>query len=51
LCDTEKTAGLLWPVLCELMSSDEKLQQMRQNCGRIVRPDAATRIAQKLLRY
>lgn len=51
LCDTEKTAGLLWPVLCELMSSDEKLQQMRQNCGRIARPDAATRIAQKLLRY
>jgi UDP-N-acetylglucosamine--N-acetylmuramyl-(pentapeptide) pyrophosphoryl-undecaprenol N-acetylglucosamine transferase len=51
LCDTEKTAKLLWPVLCELMSSDEKLRQMKQNCGKIVRPDAAVRIAQKLLSY
>jgi UDP-N-acetylglucosamine--N-acetylmuramyl-(pentapeptide) pyrophosphoryl-undecaprenol N-acetylglucosamine transferase len=50
LCDTEKTARLLWPVLAELMSSDEKLRQMRQNCGRIVRPDAAAQISQKLLK-
>ena len=51
LCDTEKTARLLWPVLAELMGSDEKLQQMQQNCDRIVRPDAATQISQKLLSY
>lgn len=51
LCDTEKTAGLLWPVLCELMSSDEKLQQMRQNCDKFSCPDAAARIAKRLLSY
>jgi UDP-N-acetylglucosamine--N-acetylmuramyl-(pentapeptide) pyrophosphoryl-undecaprenol N-acetylglucosamine transferase len=51
LCDTEKTARLLWPVLAELMSLGEKLQQMQQNCGRIVQPDAAAQISQKLLSY
>jgi UDP-N-acetylglucosamine--N-acetylmuramyl-(pentapeptide) pyrophosphoryl-undecaprenol N-acetylglucosamine transferase len=51
LCDTERTATLLWPVLCELMSSDERLRQMRANCGKIVRPDAAAQIAAKLLSY
>ncbi len=51
LCDTEKTARLLWPVLCELAGSDEKLGQMKQNCGKIVNPGAATQIALKLLSY
>jgi len=51
LCDTERTASLLWPVLCELMGSDEKLGQMRAGCGRVARPDAAAQIAQKILSY
>lgn len=51
LCDVEKTATLLWPVLSDLMGSDERLGQMRANCGRIVRPDAAVQIAQRLLSY
>jgi UDP-N-acetylglucosamine--N-acetylmuramyl-(pentapeptide) pyrophosphoryl-undecaprenol N-acetylglucosamine transferase len=51
LCDTEKTAKLLWPVLCELMSSDEKRLQMRQNCDKFSCHDAAARIAKRLLSY
>lgn len=51
LCDTERTAAFLWPVLSDLMSSDEKLRQMRQNCSKIVDTDAAVLIAQKLLSY
>jgi UDP-N-acetylglucosamine--N-acetylmuramyl-(pentapeptide) pyrophosphoryl-undecaprenol N-acetylglucosamine transferase len=51
LCDTEKTANLLWPVLCELISSDEKRLQMRSNCTGLARPDAAAQIAKKLLNY
>ncbi|MBN1787066.1 MAG: UDP-N-acetylglucosamine--N-acetylmuramyl-(pentapeptide) pyrophosphoryl-undecaprenol N-acetylglucosamine transferase [Sedimentisphaerales bacterium] len=51
LCDTEKTARLLWPVLCELAGSDGKLRQMRQNCDKIVNPDAAKQIATMLLSY
>lgn len=51
LCDTEKTASALWPVLCELMSSDEKLGQMAANCGKVARLDAAGTIAKKLLSY
>ncbi len=51
LCDTEKTAKLLWPVLCELISSDEKRSKMRQSCAGLARPDAAAQIAQKLLNY
>jgi len=51
LCDIEKTAGLLWLALAELMNSDEKLAQMRQNCGKIVNPTAAEKIARKLLSY
>lgn len=51
LCDTEKTAELLWPVLRELAGSDEKLEQMKQNCREIVNPDAAAQIARKLLSY
>jgi UDP-N-acetylglucosamine--N-acetylmuramyl-(pentapeptide) pyrophosphoryl-undecaprenol N-acetylglucosamine transferase len=51
LCDTEKTAQVLWPVLCDLMSSDEKRQQMKTSSAKIVNPDAAAQIAQKLLNY
>jgi UDP-N-acetylglucosamine--N-acetylmuramyl-(pentapeptide) pyrophosphoryl-undecaprenol N-acetylglucosamine transferase len=51
LCDTEKTAKLLWPVLCELISSDEKRSLMRQNCAGLAHPDAAAKIAQILLNY
>ena len=49
LCDTERTARLLWPVLCDLMSNDEKRLQMKVNCSKIVNPDAAAQIARKLL--
>ncbi len=51
LCDTEKTATLLWSVLSSLMSSDERLGQMTADCGKITRPDAAAQIAEKLLSY
>lgn len=51
LCDTEKTAASLWPILCELMSNDEKRAAMRQKCAAIARPDAASAIVQKLLTY
>jgi UDP-N-acetylglucosamine--N-acetylmuramyl-(pentapeptide) pyrophosphoryl-undecaprenol N-acetylglucosamine transferase len=51
LCDVEKTARLLWPVLCEFMSSEQKLQQARQNCAKIVNSASAEQIAQKLLNY
>lgn len=51
LCDTEKTAELLWPVLCDLISSEQKRLRMKASCGKIVRPDAAAQIAQKLLSY
>jgi UDP-N-acetylglucosamine--N-acetylmuramyl-(pentapeptide) pyrophosphoryl-undecaprenol N-acetylglucosamine transferase len=51
LCDTEKTANLLWPVLCELISSDEKRSLMRTSCQGLAHPDAAAKIVQKLLSY
>jgi UDP-N-acetylglucosamine--N-acetylmuramyl-(pentapeptide) pyrophosphoryl-undecaprenol N-acetylglucosamine transferase len=51
LCDTQKTANLLWPVLCELVSSNEKLSQMKQSCVGLANPDAAAQIAKKLLNY
>lgn len=51
LCDTQKTAQLLWPPLCELMNSKEKRTKMKTNCAKIVNPDAAAQIAQKLLNY
>lgn len=49
LCDTEKTAAKLWPVLCELMSSDEKLENMRKKCQAIASQDAAAVIVKKIL--
>ncbi len=49
LCDTERTSRLLWPVLCDLMSSDEKRLKMKANCAKIINPDAAAQIARKLL--
>ncbi|MFA5291676.1 MAG: UDP-N-acetylglucosamine--N-acetylmuramyl-(pentapeptide) pyrophosphoryl-undecaprenol N-acetylglucosamine transferase [Phycisphaerae bacterium] len=51
LCDTEKTAMLLWAVLCELMNSDEKRAQMKRNCAGLARSDAVVQIARKLLSY
>ena len=51
LCDTEKTAALLWPVLCDIMSNDEKLTAMRRNCTAMARPEAASAIVRKLLTY
>ena len=51
LCDTQRTATLLWPVLCEIISSDEKRSQMKQNCAGLANPDAAAQIAKKLLSY
>lgn len=51
LCDVEKTSEILWPALEELMNSDEKRLQMRENCGKVVNSAAAEQIAQKLLSY
>jgi UDP-N-acetylglucosamine--N-acetylmuramyl-(pentapeptide) pyrophosphoryl-undecaprenol N-acetylglucosamine transferase len=51
LCDTEKTASNLWPVLCELMSNDEKRETMRQKCAEIASPDAANNIVKKIQSY
>ncbi|HAL45644.1 MAG TPA: hypothetical protein DCP47_07000, partial [Phycisphaerales bacterium] len=51
LCDTEKTAALLWPVLCEIMSNDEKRETMRRKCAEIAAPDAAAAIVKKILSY
>jgi UDP-N-acetylglucosamine--N-acetylmuramyl-(pentapeptide) pyrophosphoryl-undecaprenol N-acetylglucosamine transferase len=51
LCDTEKTAAQLWPVLCEIMSNDEKRETMRQKCAEIAAPDAAATIVKKILSY
>lgn len=51
LCDTEKTAAILWPALSEIMGSEEKRLQMKVNCAKIVNPDAAKQIALKLLNY
>ncbi|MDD5011971.1 MAG: UDP-N-acetylglucosamine--N-acetylmuramyl-(pentapeptide) pyrophosphoryl-undecaprenol N-acetylglucosamine transferase, partial [Phycisphaerae bacterium] len=51
LCDTEKTATLLWPVLCELISSDEQRNQMKKGCIGLAKPDSAAQIAEKLLGY
>ncbi|MFA6425281.1 MAG: UDP-N-acetylglucosamine--N-acetylmuramyl-(pentapeptide) pyrophosphoryl-undecaprenol N-acetylglucosamine transferase [Phycisphaerae bacterium] len=51
LCDIEKTSEILWPALEELMNSDEKRRNMRENCGKIVNPAAAEQIAIKLLSY
>jgi UDP-N-acetylglucosamine--N-acetylmuramyl-(pentapeptide) pyrophosphoryl-undecaprenol N-acetylglucosamine transferase len=51
LCDIERTSEVLWPALEELMNSDEKRLEMRENCGKIVNPAAAEEIARKLLSY
>ncbi|PKL51236.1 MAG: hypothetical protein CVV39_00220 [Planctomycetes bacterium HGW-Planctomycetes-1] len=51
LCDTERTATLLWPVLCELISSDEQRNQMKKGCIGLAKPDVAAQIAEKLLGY
>lgn len=51
LCDTQKTATLLWPVLCELISSDEKRNRMKNCCAGLAKPDVAEQIAKKLLGY
>ncbi len=45
LCDTEKTARALWPVLSGLMTNDEKLLQMSRNCEKIAVKNAAMTIA------
>ena len=51
LCDTEKTAAKLWPVMCELMSNNEKLNEMRQKCMAMAKPNAAAEIVKKLRTY
>ncbi len=51
LCDTEKTASALWPVLCELMSNDKKRELMRQKCAALAKPDAAAAIVRKITSY
>ncbi|OQA03600.1 MAG: UDP-N-acetylglucosamine--N-acetylmuramyl-(pentapeptide) pyrophosphoryl-undecaprenol N-acetylglucosamine transferase [Planctomycetes bacterium ADurb.Bin401] len=51
LCDTEKTAAKLWPVLCDIMSNDEKRETMRLKCAAIANPEAASAIVNKILGY
>ena len=48
LCDTEKTAKALWPVLSELMKSPQQLEIMSQACENISQTDAAENIAETI---
>ncbi len=48
LCDTEKTAQALWPVLSELMKSPEQLAIMSQSCENIRQTDAAENISETI---
>lgn len=45
VCDTQKTAQALWPVLSELMKSPQQLDIMRLGCEKVCRPNAAEKIA------
>ena len=45
VCDTQKTAQALWPVLSELMKSPPQLNVMKLNCEKVYRCGAAERIA------
>lgn len=48
LCDTEKTAKALWPVLSELMKSPEQMDIMKMACEKVGCMDAAEKIAKLL---
>ncbi|MCD4830699.1 MAG: UDP-N-acetylglucosamine--N-acetylmuramyl-(pentapeptide) pyrophosphoryl-undecaprenol N-acetylglucosamine transferase [Anaerohalosphaeraceae bacterium] len=50
MCDTEKTARLLWPVLAKIMNSPEMLEKMRTNCLKNARTDAAKKIADEIMK-
>ncbi len=45
----EERAQWLWEQLEELMKDQKKLQQMKEACASIASPDAARKVAQKLL--
>jgi UDP-N-acetylglucosamine--N-acetylmuramyl-(pentapeptide) pyrophosphoryl-undecaprenol N-acetylglucosamine transferase len=47
--DLEDRAGWLWEELEDLMTRDEKRQEMSQACKEIARPGAAAKIAERLL--
>jgi UDP-N-acetylglucosamine--N-acetylmuramyl-(pentapeptide) pyrophosphoryl-undecaprenol N-acetylglucosamine transferase len=49
LPDANEGAERLWLELEELMKNDTKRQEMKQNCRNIARPDAALKIAERLL--
>ena len=48
LPDATDRAERLWRQLEELMKNDNKRQEMKQNCRKIARPDAALKIAERL---
>jgi UDP-N-acetylglucosamine--N-acetylmuramyl-(pentapeptide) pyrophosphoryl-undecaprenol N-acetylglucosamine transferase len=49
LSDAADRAQRLWRVLEELMKNDTKRQEMERSCRKIARPDAALKIAERLL--
>ncbi|HUV41210.1 MAG TPA: UDP-N-acetylglucosamine--N-acetylmuramyl-(pentapeptide) pyrophosphoryl-undecaprenol N-acetylglucosamine transferase [Sedimentisphaerales bacterium] len=49
--DTKDRAEWLWEELAELMTDDNKRNEMRQACMAIANRDAACRIAEKLIEY
>ncbi len=50
LPDGKETAEWLWGELEGLMKDDEKRQEMRRNCKTIANVDAASKIAEKMLK-
>lgn len=48
LPDATSRAERLWRELEELMKNDTKRQEMKQNCRKMARPDAALKIAKRL---
>jgi len=49
LCDTQRTAQLLWPELSELMGSGEKLRAMKTNLLKNTTKNAAAEIVNQIL--
>jgi len=47
--DRKDRAEWLWEELAELMKNDDKRRQMAENCSKIARINAASKLAQKLL--
>jgi UDP-N-acetylglucosamine--N-acetylmuramyl-(pentapeptide) pyrophosphoryl-undecaprenol N-acetylglucosamine transferase len=50
LPDSNERAEWLWEELEGLMKDEKKRREMMENCAQVAKPDAASRIAQRLLR-